>query len=102
MTGLAAVAGPILGGAITQGIVWQRIFWLNVPIGLLAIPLAPRRVEKSYGPRPALDLPGLGPGTATALGLLWGLVRGSPATLAEFGFLCPITPRRQPGVAGSR
>jgi len=55
VTGLAAVAGPILGGAITQGIAWQWIFWLDVPIGLLAIPLARCRVDESYGPRAALD-----------------------------------------------
>jgi len=83
VTGLAAVAGPILGGAITQGIAWQWIFWLNVPIGMLAIPLALRRLEESYGPRAALDLPGLGLATAAALGLLSGLVRGSSADWAS-------------------
>jgi MFS family permease len=35
VTALAAVVGPVLGGAITQGIAWQWIFWVNVPIGLL-------------------------------------------------------------------
>jgi hypothetical protein len=78
VTGLAAVAGPIPGGAITQGITWQ-----NAPIGLLAIPLALRRLEESYGPWTALDLPGLGLATAAALGLLWGLVRGSSAGWAS-------------------
>ena len=45
ITGLAVLGGPVLGGAITQGIAWQWIFWINVPIGLLTIPvvLAPRR-----------------------------------------------------------
>lgn len=83
VTGLAAVAGPILGGAITQGIPWQWIFWLNAPIGLLAIPLALRRIDESYGPRAALDLPGLGLATAAALGLVRGLVRGSSADWAS-------------------
>ena len=79
VTALAVVVGPVLGGAITQGIAWQWIFWLNVPIGLLTIPLALRRLEESYGPRAALDLPGVALGTAAALGLVWGLVRGSSA-----------------------
>ena len=79
VTGLAAVAGPVLGGAITQGIAWQWIFWLNVPIGLAAIALVLRGLDESYGPRAALDLPGLGLGTGAALGLVWGLVRGSSA-----------------------
>jgi EmrB/QacA subfamily drug resistance transporter len=83
VTGLAAVLGPVLGGAITQGIAWQWIFWLNVPVGLLAVPLALRRLEESYGPRAGLDLPGLALGTGAALGLVWGLVRGSSAGWAS-------------------
>jgi EmrB/QacA subfamily drug resistance transporter len=79
VTSLAVVVGPVVGGAITQGIAWQWIFWLNVPIGLAAIALVLRRLDESYGPRAALDLPGLGLGTAGALGLVWGLVRGSSA-----------------------
>ena len=83
VTALAAVVGPVLGGAITQGIAWQWIFWVNVPIGLLAIPLALRRLEESYGPRAPLDFPGLALVTGAALGLVWGLVRGSSAGWAS-------------------
>jgi EmrB/QacA subfamily drug resistance transporter len=83
VTALAVVVGPVLGGAITQGIAWQWIFWLNVPIGLATIPLALRRLEESYGPRAALDLPGVALGTGAALGLVWGLVRGSSAGWAS-------------------
>jgi EmrB/QacA subfamily drug resistance transporter len=83
VTALAVVVGPVLGGAITQGIAWQWIFWLNVPIGLAAIPLALRRLEESYGPAAALDLPGVALGTGAALGLVWGLVRGSSAGWAS-------------------
>jgi EmrB/QacA subfamily drug resistance transporter len=79
VTALAVVVGPVLGGAITQGIAWPWIFWLNVPVGLLTIPLALRRLEESYGPRVPLDLPGVVLGTGAALGLVWGLVRGSSA-----------------------
>jgi EmrB/QacA subfamily drug resistance transporter len=83
VTALAVVVGPVLGGAITQGIAWQWIFWVNVPIGLLTIPLALRRLKESYGPRAALDLPGVVLGTGAALGLVWGLVRGSAAGWAS-------------------
>ena len=83
VTALAVVVGPVVGGAITQGLAWQWIFWLNVPIGLATIPLALRRLEESYGPRAALDLPGVALGTAAALGLVWGLVRGSSAGWAS-------------------
>ena len=83
VTALAVVVGPVLGGAITQGFAWQWIFWVNVPIALLAIPLALRRLKESYGPRAALDLPGLALGAGAALGLVWGLVRGSAAGWAS-------------------
>jgi EmrB/QacA subfamily drug resistance transporter len=79
VTALAVVVGPVLGGAITQGLAWQWIFWLNVPIGLATIPLALRRLDESYGPGAALDLPGAALGTIAALGLVWSLVRGSTA-----------------------
>ena len=83
VTALAVVVGPVLGGAITQGIAWQWIFWLNVPIAVLTIPLALRHLGESYGPRAALDLPGVALGTGAALGLVWGLVRGSSAGWAS-------------------
>jgi EmrB/QacA subfamily drug resistance transporter len=79
VTALAVVVGPVLGGAITQVIAWPWIFWLNVPIGLVTIPLALRHLDESYGPRAALDLPGVVLGTGTALGLVWGLMRGGSA-----------------------
>jgi EmrB/QacA subfamily drug resistance transporter len=79
VTALAVVVGPVVGGAITQGIAWQWIFWLNVPIGLVVIVLVLRRLSESYGPQADLDFPGLGLGTGAALGLVWGLVRGSSA-----------------------
>jgi EmrB/QacA subfamily drug resistance transporter len=79
VTGLAVLGGPVVGGAITQGIAWEWIFWLNVPIGLVLAPLAWRGMAESYGPRARLDLPGVALVTGGALGLVWGLVRGNAA-----------------------
>jgi EmrB/QacA subfamily drug resistance transporter len=79
VTGFSAVVGPVVGGAITQGIAWPWVFWVNVPIGLLAIPFVRTRVEESFGPKAKLDFPGLGLVTGAALGLVWGLVRSSAA-----------------------
>src|SRR5436189_2868445 len=59
ISGLAVAIGPLVGGAVVSGISWQWIFWLNVPIGLIALPLALRRLEETRGPDRALDVPGL-------------------------------------------
>src|SRR6266508_506144 len=75
--GLSVALGPLVGGAVVQGMSWQWIFWLNVPIGLLLIPLAWRRLDESRGPSSKLDLPGLGLASAGLLGIVWGLVRGN-------------------------
>ncbi len=75
--GLAIALGPLVGGAIVQGISWQWIFWLNVPIGIVLIPLAWRRLDESRGPNAALDLPGVVLVSTGLLGIVWGLVRGN-------------------------
>src|SRR5690606_36475657 len=40
ISGLAVAVGPLVGGAVVEGWNWNAIFWLNVPIGVLAVPLA--------------------------------------------------------------
>ena len=79
LTGLAVASGPVIGGAVAQGLAWQWIFWVNVPIGLLAIPLVLTRIPESRGSNDALDVPGLALITVSALGIVWGLVRGNGA-----------------------
>ncbi|WP_330240237.1 MFS transporter [Streptomyces sp. NBC_00525] len=72
VTGLAVAGGPLIGGGLTEHISWQWIFWLNVPIGLLLLPLARFRLAESYAPDARLDLPG----TLLVSGGLFGLVHG--------------------------
>ena len=79
ITGLAVASGPLVGGAVVEGISWEWIFWVNVPIGLLAVPLVLTRMKESRGPDSALDLVGLALVSGGALGLVWGLVRGNQA-----------------------
>jgi EmrB/QacA subfamily drug resistance transporter len=79
VTGLAALLGPVLGGVITQGLAWQWIFWLNVPIGLVAIPFVLTRITEGFGQGAAVDLPGLSLFTLAAFALVWGLVRANSA-----------------------
>lgn len=77
VSGLAVLGGPVVGGAIAGGLAWQWIFWLNVPIGLLLVPLVLRRLPESFGPRTPLDIGGLLLVTGAALGVMLGLVRGN-------------------------
>src|SRR5215472_5625774 len=79
VTGLGVVLGPLVGGAVVQGISWPWIFWINVPLGLVTIVLTRARVGESFGYDPALDLPGLALVTGGAFGVVWALVRGNPA-----------------------
>src|SRR5437667_1921434 len=75
--GLAVAIGPLVGGAIVEGLSWQWIFWLNVPIGLLLAPVALSRLDESHGAAGRLDLPGLVLASAGLFGIVWGLVRGN-------------------------
>jgi EmrB/QacA subfamily drug resistance transporter len=77
IAGLAVAAGPVVGGGVIDGINWHWIFWLNVPIGLVLVPLALSRLTESFGPRPQLDLVGVLVAAAGVLGLTWGLVRAN-------------------------
>jgi EmrB/QacA subfamily drug resistance transporter len=84
ISGLALIAGPVVGGIIAQGLAWQWIFWLNVPIGLLVVTLVLSRIQESFGPRTSLDLGGLLSISGASLGLVWGLVRGNSAGWGSF------------------
>lgn len=84
VSGLAVIAGPLVGGVIVAHLAWEWVFWVNVPIGMIAIPLVLAVVDESHGPDIALDLRGLGLVTLAASGVVWGLVRGN-----EVGWASP-------------
>jgi len=83
VTGLAVLGGPMIGGAVTEGLAWQWIFWINVPVGLVAIPLVLRKIPESRGVVRSLDLGGSALITLSVLGLVWGVVRGESAGWAS-------------------
>ena len=88
--GCAVAIGPLVGGAVTSGWAWQYIFWLNVPVGLLLLPLARWRLSESRGAAAPLDLAGVALVSTGLFGVVLGLVRGnahgwtSASVLASF------------------
>jgi EmrB/QacA subfamily drug resistance transporter len=76
VSGLGVALGPLVGGAVVEGISWQWIFWINVPLGVALIPLASCRLKESWGPDPQLDFPGLVLAGLGLLGVVFGVIRG--------------------------
>jgi EmrB/QacA subfamily drug resistance transporter len=73
--GLAVATGPLVGGAITQGLSWHWIFWVNAPIGAIAILLSLLRLRESRGPATRLDLVATALVASGAAAIVWGLIR---------------------------
>ena len=79
VTGFALIVGPAIGGVICQTLGWRWVFWINLPIGMVAIALVFARLREGFGPRAALDIPGLTTVAGAALAIMWGLLRGNIA-----------------------
>ncbi|GII86763.1 MFS transporter [Sphaerisporangium siamense] len=91
VSGTAVAVGPLVGGAVTEGLSWQWIFWVNVPIGLAAVGLVYRVLGESKGEGRGMDLPGMVLGCAAITTAVWAIVeahgRGwtDPVILGAFG-----------------
>jgi EmrB/QacA subfamily drug resistance transporter len=77
VTGFALIIGPAIGGFVSQSLGWRWVFWINLPVGIIAIALVMARLRESFGPKTALDIPGMSFVAAAALALVWGLLRGN-------------------------
>ena len=75
ISGTAVALGPLVGGAVIQAANWHWIFWINVPIGLVLIPLAAVRLTESRGAARRLDLPGVALASSGLFGIVFGLVQ---------------------------
>jgi EmrB/QacA subfamily drug resistance transporter len=74
ISGIAVALGPLVGGAVVQAASWHWIFWINVPIGMVLVPLAAARLTESHGAQRTLDLTGLGLGSIGLFGIVYGLI----------------------------
>ncbi|WP_426515815.1 MFS transporter [Diaminobutyricibacter sp. McL0618] len=84
IAGLGVALGPLIGGAVVQGWNWQAIFWLNVPLGIISVPLILLALPNSFGERVRADVVGLLLAGLGLLGLVYGIVRGNPAGWDSF------------------
>ena len=75
ISGIAVALGPLVGGAVVQLSSWHWIFWINVPIGLVVLPLAASQLAESRGSTRRLDLRGLALSAAGLFALVYALVR---------------------------
>src|SRR3954468_12058554 len=76
ITGLGVAVGPVVGGAVVEGLDWHWIFWLNVPVGVVAVALAALVLDESRGGARRLDPLGLVLSASGMLLLIWGVVDG--------------------------
>ncbi|WP_285113548.1 DHA2 family efflux MFS transporter permease subunit [Leifsonia sp. fls2-241-R2A-40a] len=90
ISGLGVALGPLIGGAVVQGWNWQAIFWLNVPLGVIAFPLALFALPNSFGERVRADVVGLLLAAPGVLGVVFAIVRGNDAGWGSAEVLVPL------------
>ncbi len=84
IAGLGVAVGPLIGGAVIEGWNWQSIFWINVPVAVIAIPLALAALRNAFGARVRADLLGLVLSGLGVLALVFGIIRGNDAGWGSF------------------
>ena len=90
VSGLGVAVGPLVGGAIMEGWDWQAIFWINVPVALIAIPLALVVLNNDFGARARIDVPGAVLAAAGVLALVHAIVRGNDDGWDSVGVIVEI------------
>ncbi|MFI0366894.1 DHA2 family efflux MFS transporter permease subunit [Actinomadura sp. 1N219] len=90
MSGLGVALGPVLGGVIVDGLAWQWIFWINVPAGIVAIPLVLTVLRESRGPDRTLDPLGLVLAGIGVLTIVWAIVRADSRSWTSTATITPL------------
>ncbi len=91
VSGLGVALGPVIGGAVVEGISWQAIFWLNVPVAVVAVPLMLFAVAESRGVFSRVDVLGTLLIGGAVFGGIWGIVHGNDDGWSSIGVLAPLT-----------
>ncbi|WP_068274306.1 DHA2 family efflux MFS transporter permease subunit [Aldersonia kunmingensis] len=94
VSGLGVALGPVVGGAVVDGISWQAIFWLNIPVAIVAIPLVFFALGESFGHIVPIDIPGVLLIGGAVFAAVWGVVHGNDdgwTSLSVLGTLLAAT-----------
>ena len=84
ITGLAVAIGPLLGGALTSGLSWRWIFFVNVPLGIVAVVISMLRVSESRAPLASgPDWPGFVIFTVALSSLVYGLIESNQKSFSS-------------------
>jgi EmrB/QacA subfamily drug resistance transporter len=90
VSGLGVAVGPLVGGAVMEGWNWQAIFWINVPVAILAIPLAWWALHNDFGLRARIDVLGAVLAGVGVLALVHAVVRGNDDGWGSLGVVAEI------------
>lgn len=86
LAGIGGTLGVIAGGVLVDGLGWEWIFLVNLPIGLAVLVAASRRITESHGTteRRTFDVAGAALSTAGVLAIVYGVIRSEPAGWGSF------------------
>ena len=90
IAGLGVAVGPLVGGAIMEGWNWQAIFWINVPVAIVAIPFALLALNNDFGARARIDVVGAILAAIGVLALVHAIVRGNDDGWSSIGVIAEI------------
>jgi MFS family permease len=91
VAGLGVASGPLVGGAVTEGLDWHWVFWVNVPLGLAAAVAVRRILAETYGPRSRLDPLGMVTASGAMAALVFGVLRSPVAGWGSTEVLVALT-----------
>lgn len=90
ISGLGVAVGPLVGGAVMEGWNWQAIFWINVPVAIVAIPLAYFALNNDFGARVRIDVVGAVLAAVGVLALVHAIVRGNDDGWSSAGVIAEL------------
>jgi len=82
--GISTLAGPLLGGLITEYATWHWVFFINVPIGVLSVVMVARWVPRFRPTRDRINVPSILLSMVAMTMVIYGIQEGDPAGWAPW------------------